>query len=48
MTHSEVDHSVFYRHTTHNLSIHLVVYVDEIVTMGNNEAGIIKLKQHIF
>lgn len=45
MIRSEVDHSVFYRHSALNLCIYLVVYVDDIVITGNDQDGIISLKQ---
>ncbi|PHT82485.1 hypothetical protein T459_15500 [Capsicum annuum] len=48
MIRSGADHSVFYRHSEANLCIYLVVYVDNIVIIGNDEDGISKLKQHLF
>ncbi|XP_070052819.1 secreted RxLR effector protein 161-like [Nicotiana tomentosiformis] len=48
MTRSEADHSVFYQHSAPNLCIYLVVYVDDIVITGNDQDGIINLKQHLF
>ncbi|XP_019261486.1 PREDICTED: uncharacterized protein LOC109239388 [Nicotiana attenuata] len=48
MTRSEVDHSVFYRHSAPNLCIYLVVYVDNIVITGNDPDVITNLKQHLF
>jgi len=35
MTRSEADHSVFYRHSR-AWSIYLVVYIDDIVLIGND------------
>ena len=48
MTHSEVDHSVFNRHSAPGQCIYLVVYVDDIVITGNDQDGITDLKQHLF
>ena len=48
MTHSEVDHSVFNRHSAPGQCIYLVVYVDDIVIIGNDQDGITDLKQHLF
>ncbi|XP_070044109.1 retrovirus-related Pol polyprotein from transposon RE1 isoform X1 [Nicotiana tomentosiformis] len=48
MTRSEADHSVFYRHSASSLSIYLVVYVDDIVIIGNDQDCITNLKQHLF
>ncbi|XP_019240383.1 PREDICTED: rac-like GTP-binding protein RHO1 [Nicotiana attenuata] len=48
MTRSEADHSVFYRHSALSFCIYLVVYVDDIVVTGNDQDGIINLKQHLF
>ena len=46
MTLSEVDHLVFYRHSRVR-SIYLVVYVDDIVLIGNDNHVISQIKQHI-
>ncbi|XP_070031841.1 uncharacterized mitochondrial protein AtMg00810-like [Nicotiana tomentosiformis] len=48
MTRSEVDHSIFYRHSAPNLCIYLVIYVDDIVITGHDQGGITNLKQHLF
>ena len=44
MTRSKVDHSVFYHHTSSRQCIYLIVYVDDIVIMGNDQDGIQRLK----
>ena len=48
MTRSIADHSIFYHHTSLGQCIYLIVYVDDIVIMGNNQDGIQRLKQHLF
>ncbi|XP_070006743.1 uncharacterized protein [Nicotiana sylvestris] len=48
MTRSEADHSVFYRHSASSLCIYLVVYVDDIVIIGNDQDDITNLKKHLF
>ena len=48
MTCSGADHSVFYRHYAPNRCIYLVVYIDDIVIIGNGQDSITKLKQHLF
>lgn len=48
MVHSEADHSVFYRHSSTNQCIYLVVYVDGIVILGDDQRGIHDRKQHLF
>ena len=48
MTRSGVDHFVFYQHSAPNRCIYLVVYVDGLVITGNDQDGIIDLKQHLF
>ena len=48
MTRSEADHSDFYSHSSSDRCIYLVVYVDDIVIMGNDQEGIQKLKHHLF
>ncbi|CAH9100057.1 unnamed protein product [Cuscuta europaea] len=48
MIRSDVDHSIFYRHSAGNKCIYLVVYVDDIVIAGNDDQGIALLKQHLF
>ena len=40
MTRSTTDHSVFYHHTSSRQCIYLIVYVDDIVIMGNDQDGI--------
>ena len=42
------DHFVFYRHTSTGQCIYLMVYVNDIITTGNDQYGIQKLKQHLF
>ncbi|XP_045789477.1 uncharacterized mitochondrial protein AtMg00810-like [Trifolium pratense] len=48
MVRSEADHSVFYRHSSTNQCIYLVVYVDDIVITRDDQRGICDLKQHLF
>ena len=48
MTWSTSDHSVFYHHTSSRQCIYLIVYVNDIVIIGNDQDGIQKLKQHLF
>ena len=48
MIRSTTNHSVFYHHTSMGHCIYLVVYVDDIVIIGNDQDGIQKLKQHLF
>ena len=43
MTRSIEDHSVFYHHMSSGQCIYLIVYVDDIVTTGNDQAGIQRL-----
>ena len=43
MTRSTSDHSVFYHHTSSRQCIYLIVYVDDIVITGSDQAGIRKL-----
>ena len=45
---SETDHSVFFKRSSLNQVIYLVVYVDDIVITGNDQEGIKDLKQHLF
>ena len=40
MTQSTTNHSVFYHHTSSGECIYLIVYVDDIVTTGNDQDGI--------
>ena len=47
MTRSTVDHSVFYHHMSLGQCIYLIVYVDDIVIIGNDQGGIHRLKQHL-
>jgi len=47
MTCSEADHSVVYRHSRAG-SIYLVVYVYDIVLIGNDNHDIPQIKQHIY
>ena len=48
MIQSTTRHSVFYHHTSTSQCIYLIVYVDDIVIIGNDQDGIQKLKQHLF
>jgi len=48
MVRSEVDHFVFYCHSTLGLCIYLVVYIDDIVITCNDDEVINKLKHHLF
>ena len=48
MLRSTADHSIFYHHNSSGQHIYLVVYVDDIVIIGNDQDGIQKLKQHLF
>jgi len=46
MTHTEADHSVFYRHSSVGC-IYVVLYVDDIVLTGSDHHGISQVKQHL-
>ncbi|XP_050896612.1 uncharacterized mitochondrial protein AtMg00810-like [Lathyrus oleraceus] len=46
MVRSEVDHSVFYRHSI-QWCIYLIVYVNDIVITGSDQQSILQLKQHL-
>jgi len=46
MTRSEVDHSVFYHHSSVGC-IYLVVYVDDIVLTHSDHHDILQVKQHL-
>jgi len=46
LTRSEVDHSVFYCHAPSGV-MYLVVYVDDIVFIGDDEQEISQLKAHL-
>ncbi|KAL2329865.1 hypothetical protein Fmac_017446 [Flemingia macrophylla] len=48
MIRSESDHSVFYCHTSSDMCVYLVVYVDDIVITGNDADKIVQLKKHLF
>jgi len=48
MTRNESDHSVFYKHTSQERCIYLVVYVGNIVITGDDQDGIIQLKKYLF
>ena len=48
MTRNESDHSVFYKHTSQRKCIYLVVYMDDIVIIGDDQDGIVQLKKHLF
>ena len=47
MTRCETDYSVFSLHSSPTTCIYLLVYVDDIIITGNDEAGIQQLKQHL-
>lgn len=47
MTHGESDHIVFYRLSSTNQCIYLVVYVDDIVITGDDHRGVRDLKNHL-
>lgn len=44
----EYDHTIFYGHIPLGKCISLIVYVDDIVIIGDNHNGIGELKQHLF
>ena len=46
MQQSEVDHSIFYHSFTCGY-IFIIVYVDDIVIIGNDHKGIAYFKQHL-
>ena len=48
MIRCEADHSVFFKCSSLNKYIYLVVYVDDIVITGDDQEGIKELKQHLF
>lgn len=48
MIRSETYHYVFFKHSSLNKVISLVVYVDDIVITGNDQERIKDLKQHLF
>ena len=48
MIRSAADHSVFYHHSSTGQCIYLIVYVDDIISIGSDQDGIQKLKQHLF
>nr|KYP44998.1 Copia protein [Cajanus cajan] len=47
MTRCEVDHSIFFLHSSSGLCIYLVVYVGDIVINGDDSSGICRLKSHL-
>lgn len=47
MKHNEVDHSILYPHSSLWKSVYLVVYVDDIVIIGDDITKISQLKQHL-
>lgn len=46
LTRSEIDYSIFYRHSS-SLCIYLVIYMDDILITGSDQVGIQKLKEHL-
>jgi len=44
---SEADHSVFYCHKCSGKCVYLVVYMDDIVIIGNDNAKISQLKEYL-
>ena len=48
MIRSTTDHSIFYHHTSTGQCIYLIVYAHDIVITCSDQAGIQKLKQHLF
>ena len=48
MERGEVDHLVFYCHTSLGKCIYLIVYIDDIVITGNDAAIICPLTKHLF
>ena len=47
MKHDEVDHSIFYGHTSSGKCVYLIVYVDDIVITRNDATRISQLKDHL-
>ncbi|PNX64837.1 retrovirus-related Pol polyprotein from transposon TNT 1-94, partial [Trifolium pratense] len=47
MTRCEADFSVFFLHSSPTTCLYLLVYVDDIIITGNDEAEIQRLKQHL-
>lgn len=47
MTRSEAGRSLFYQHSTPNLSIYLVVYLDDIINTRNDQDGFTNPKQYL-
>jgi len=45
---SKTGHSVFFKSSSLNKVIYLVIYVDDIVITGNDQEGIKDVKQHLF
>ena len=41
---SQADHTTFYRHTSHDKMVVLIVYVDDIILTGNDEGEMKNLK----
>ena len=41
---SQADHTIFYRHTSHDKMVVLIVYVDDIILTGNDEGEMKNLK----
>ena len=46
MQQSEADHSIFYHASIYGY-IYLIVYIDDIVIIGNDHKGISQLKQYL-
>jgi len=48
MIRSDTDHSIFFKRSSFNKLIYIVVYVDDIVIIGNDQERIQYLKQQLF
>jgi hypothetical protein len=47
MTRCEADYSIFFLHSSPTTCLYLLVYVDDIIITGNDEASIQRLKEHL-
>jgi len=47
MTRCETDHLVFFLHSKSGLCLYHIVYVDDIVIIGDDTVGILYLKSHL-